>query len=106
MVYVLDVSLTIPHMSLLQALPGGFVSRVNNTCIQVLDSVGDGVFFLLNDDDRNINDKDDVEEDTPEIMYVAEYPEVEYVDVDGNIPEVDFIAYLCRFKSFPFEFIK
>ena len=83
---------------LFQALPGGFVSKVNNTCIQVLDSEGDGVFFLLNDDEEekkeNTNNEEDVEEDIPEIMVVEEGPEegeVEYVDVNGQIPEVMFI---------------
>ena len=76
-------------------MPGGFVSKVNNTCIQVLDSEGDGVFFLLNeeDEDKNVEDED-YEEDIPEITYVEDEPEeeeVEYVDVDGKIPEVEFI---------------
>ena len=73
-------------------MPGGFVSKVNNTCIQVLDSEGDGVFFLLNDEeeDDETNDEDYDEEDIPEIMVVEE-GEVENVDVDGEIPEVEFI---------------
>ena len=74
-------------------MPGGFVSKVNNTCIQVLDTQGDGVFFLLNDSDEEddkTNNEDDVEEDIPEIT-VVEDEEVEYVDVDGEIPEVEFI---------------
>jgi len=89
-----------------EALPGGFVSKVNTTCIQVLDAGGDGVFFLLNEDetedDTEGNDDDnnrDVDEVTkpvteplPVIEYVDGEPEVEYVDVNsGNIPEVDFI---------------
>ena len=73
-------------------MPGGFVSKVNNTCIQVLDSEGDGVFFLLNDEeeDDKTNNEDYDEEDIPEIMVVEE-GEVENVDVDGEIPEVEFI---------------
>merc|ERR1719410_140134 len=75
-----------------EPLPGGFVSKVNNTCIQVLDSEGDGVFFLLNDEeeDDETNDEDYDAEDIPEIMVVEE-GEVENVDADGEIPEVEFI---------------
>ena len=72
--------------SLLQALPGGFVTRLNRSCIQVLDGEGDGVFFLLNDEE----DQDD-EEPVPSGSDETNTDEVEYVNVNGDIPDVEFI---------------
>ena len=69
----------------MQALPGGFVTRLNRSCIQVLDVEGEGVFFLLNDDE------DDNGEPLPSESDVTYTDEVEYVNVNGDIPDVDFI---------------
>jgi len=88
-----------------EVLPGGFVGKVNNTCIQVLDEQGDGVYFLLNEEDPVGDDpiEDNTEEDNSpatEIIPVEPLPEydeevppvIEYVDTSGgDIPEVDFI---------------
>ena len=69
----------------MQALPGGFVTRLNRSCIQVLDVEGEGVFFLLNDDE------DDNGEPLPSESDVTYTDEVEYVNVNGDIPDVEFI---------------
>ena len=52
----------------------------------MLDGEGDGVFFLLNDEE----DQDD-EEPVPSGSDETNTDEVEYVNVNGDIPDVEFI---------------
>merc|ERR1719410_1735309 len=73
------------YPDIVEALPGGFVTRLNRSCIQVLDVEGEGVFFLLNDDE------DDNEEPLPSESDGTNTDEVEYVNVNGDIPDVEFI---------------
>merc|ERR1719410_2114558 len=78
------------YPDVVEALPGGFVTRLNRSCIQVLDVEGEGVFFLLNDEEDQA-DEDDNEEPLPSESDGTNTDEVEYVNVNGDIPDVEFI---------------